>query len=338
MRQYLDQESSTGHGLSREVVSQVALSNSPNSEECRQVPADGRVQGSAGLRAPPPYRPISAMLAIAPTVSVIIPAMNEAANLPRVFGTLPVWIDEVVLADGHSVDDTVAVTQALYPKAKVVTQPGHGKGDALQAGFAAATGDILVTIDADGSTDGAEIIRFVGALVAGADFAKGSRFSSSGGSDDITSVRRYGNRLLSVLVNRMFGTPFTGLCYGCNAFGARHLDAIDLSSCPGFEVETLMTIRAAKAGLTIYEVPSHEYPRISGASNPHAVRDGWRILKVIVRERLGGFRKRGSRGLAATAPVLVTPGVVAETPSDQAVCPGTAASPPCPTARSWPHS
>src|SRR5215471_14620943 len=112
------------------------------------------------------YRPISAALAIAPTVSVIIPARDEAANLPYVFGTLPPWVDEVVLVDGHSVDDTVAVTRALCPQARVVSQPGKGKGDALRAGFTAATGDILVTIDADGSTDGAELIRFVCALVA----------------------------------------------------------------------------------------------------------------------------------------------------------------------------
>src|SRR5215472_11941186 len=129
------------------------------------------------------YRPISASLAIAPSVSVVIPAKNEAANLPHVFGTLPPWVNEVVLVDGHSVDDTVAVTRALCPRAKIVTQPGGGKGDALRAGFAATTGDIIVTIDADGSTDGQEMIRFVCALVAGADFAKGSRFTGSGGTD-----------------------------------------------------------------------------------------------------------------------------------------------------------
>ena len=246
-----------------------------------------------------PYRPISETLAIAPSVSVIIPARNEAANLAHVFATLPPWVDEVILVDGHSVDDTVAVTRALYPKAKVVAQPGKGKGDALQAGFAAATGEIIVMIDADGSTDGREMIRFVGALLAGADFAKGSRFSSSGGSDDITGVRRYGNWLLSFLVNRMFGTRFTDLCYGYNAFWARHLDAIELSNGPGFEVETLMNIRAAKAGLKIYEVPSYEWPRIFGESNLRAVRDGWRILMVIMREWLRDMRKRGPRRLTA---------------------------------------
>jgi RNA polymerase sigma factor (sigma-70 family) len=265
----------------------------------RRPHPQGDGENTIAVRRGAPYRPISASLAIAPTVSVIIPARNEAANLPHVFATLPPWIDEIILVDGHSVDDTVAVARAQCPTAKVVTQPGRGKGDALQAGFAAATGDILVTIDADGSTDGAEIIRFVSALVSGADYAKGSRFSSSGGSDDITGVRRYGNRLLSVLVNWMFGTHFTDLCYGYNAFWARHLDAIEVSNCPGFEVETLMNIRAAKAGLRIHEVPSHESPRIFGASNLHAIRDGWRILRLILRERLNGARRR-DQGRTAT--------------------------------------
>jgi len=272
----------------------------------------GAANGSAGAHASPPYRPISGSLAIAPTVSVIIPAKNEAANLPHVLDTLPTWTNEIVLVDGHSIDDTVAVTQTLCPEAKVITQPGRGKGDALQAGFAAATGDILVMIDADGSTDGAEIIRFVSALVAGADFAKGSRFSSGGGSDDITGLRRYGNRLLSALVNRMFGTHFTDLCYGYNAFWARHLDALEVSGCSGFEVETLMSIRAVKADLKIYEVPSHECPRIFGASNLHAVRDGWRILKIIVREWLSGMRKSGSRRLAAQVTAPIALGAMAE--------------------------
>jgi glycosyltransferase involved in cell wall biosynthesis len=262
-------------------------------------------ENPAEVRTLLPYRPISAGLAIVPTVSVIIPARNEAANLPHVFSTLPPWVDEIVLVDGHSLDDTIAVTRALCPRAKVIEQTGRGKGDALLAGFAAATCDIIVTIDADGSTDGAEIIHFVGALVAGADFAKGSRFSGSGGSDDITGVRRYGNRLLSIMVNLMFGTQFTDLCYGYNAFWARHLDAMDID-CAGFEVETMMNIRAAKAGLKIHEVPSHERCRIFGASNLSAARDGWRILKVILQERFSGI-ERGPVGLPVPVPAAARP-------------------------------
>jgi len=266
----------------------MVLSNARETQDDRPGQLNGKAENSAEVRTIPPYRSITPALAIASTVSVIIPARNEAANLPHVFRTLPPWLDEIILVDGHSVDETVAVTRALCPTAKVIAQSGRGKGDALLAGFAAATGDIIVTIDADGSTDGAEMVRFVGALVAGADFAKGSRFSGSGGSDDITGVRRYGNRLLSIMVNRMFGTQFTDLCYGYNAFWACHLDALKVR-CDGFEVETLMNIRAAKVGLKIYEVPSYERSRLFGESNLSAIRDGWRILKVILREKFGGI-------------------------------------------------
>jgi glycosyltransferase involved in cell wall biosynthesis len=246
------------------------------------------IDNPASVRTMLPYRPVSADLAIAPSVSVVIPARNEAANLPHVFRSLPPWVDEIVIVDGHSVDDTAAVIRALCPQARVIAQSGRGKGDALLVGFTAATGDIIVAMDADGSTDGAEIIQFVGALVAGADFAKGSRFSGSGGSEDITAGRRYGNRMLSMLVNRMFRTQFTDLCYGYNAFWARHLSALRID-CVGFEIETLMNIRAAKAGLRIQEIPSFERPRLHGESNLSAVRDGWRILRVILREKFVRF-------------------------------------------------
>ncbi|WP_327090113.1 glycosyltransferase family 2 protein [Nonomuraea sp. NBC_01738] len=246
---------------------------------------NGKVQ-VAPLRSMPPlerFTPVTPHLAISPTVSVVVPAMNEAENLPHVFATLPQWIDEIVLVDGNSVDDTVNVARRLRPNVKIVTQTGKGKGDALAAGFAACTGDIIVMIDADGSTDGHEIITFVGALVTGADFVKGSRYAAGGGSDDLTFSRRFGNKVLTGLVNVMYGTQYTDLCYGYNAFWARHLDVLDLD-CDGFEVETLMNVRAAKAGLKIHEVPSHERNRIHGESNLRAIRDGMRVLKTILRE------------------------------------------------------
>jgi glycosyltransferase involved in cell wall biosynthesis len=234
------------------------------------------------------YRPVGAAFAIAPTVSVVIPVKNEARNLPIVFRSVPGWVDEVVLVDGHSVDDTVAVARQCRPDIKIVQQTGTGKGDALLAGFAACTSDIIVMIDGDGSTDGGEIISFVAALVAGADFAKGSRFSSSGGSDDINLARRLGNRVLCGMVNLAFSTRYTDLCYGYNAFWSRHLPALGLD-CNGFEIETMMNIRAAKAGLRIQEIPSHEFRRVHGVSNLRVVFDGWRILNVIVTE---AFRRR----------------------------------------------
>lgn len=247
------------------------------------------------------YRPVDEQFAIAAAVSVVIPCKNEARNLPIVFETLPDWISEVVLVDGQSVDDTVAVAKECYPEIKIVHQVGAGKGDALRAGFAACTGDIIVMIDGDGSTDGNEIVRFVAALLAGADYAKGSRFASSGGSDDITWHRRLGNRVLCGMVNVAMGTRYTDLCYGYNAFWSRVLPDLHLD-CLGFEVETMMNIRAARAGLRVQEIPSHEKCRVHGTSNLRVVFDGWRIFKVIAAETLANRRSQPRTRRVATAP------------------------------------
>ncbi|MEU8891792.1 glycosyltransferase family 2 protein [Streptomyces sp. NPDC048442] len=246
------------------------------------------------------YRPISSHLAITVPVSVVIPAMNEAENLPYVFKTLPEWIHEVVLVDGNSTDDTVQVARDLWPDVKVVRQTGKGKGDALITGFAACTGDIIVMVDADGSADGHEIVSYVSALVSGADFAKGSRFANGGGTDDMTPIRKLGNWVLCTVVNAKFGARYTDLCYGYNAFWRHCLDKIDLD-CTGFEVETLMNIRVVKAGLRVQEIPSHEFERIHGVSNLSAVRDGLRVLRVILKEH-GKRHGRRHAALPVVAP------------------------------------
>jgi glycosyltransferase involved in cell wall biosynthesis len=248
---------------------------------------------------------------MAPTISVVIPARNEAANLPAVIARLPGELFEVILVDGNSTDGTVEVARELIPSVRVFRQEGRGKGAALAMGFAAARGDIIVMLDADGSADAAEIPRFVAALVAGADFVKGSRFAQGGGSSDITTVRRLGNRVLCGMVNRAYGMNYTDLCYGYNAFWADCLPVLQQpwpasplpvsSPAPfgtGFEVETTMNIRAAKAGLTVWEVPSFERPRISGQSNLNAVRDGLRILRAIWDESPGRALRRDRAVLA----------------------------------------
>jgi len=224
-----------------------------------------------------------------PRVTAVIPAMNEAENLPHVFARLPKIIDEVILVDGHSKDDTVAVARRLRPDVRVVTQTHRGKGNALACGFAVATGDIIVMLDADGSTDPAEIPAFVDALIEGADFAKGSRYMSGGGSEDLTFARRLGNTFLTGTVNTLFRVDYTDLCYGFMAFWRRCLPQLNVD-CTGFEVETLLTLRAARSDLAIAEVPSVERDRIHGESNLRPVRDGLRIMRTILRERFKGDR------------------------------------------------
>ncbi|HEX6391149.1 MAG TPA: glycosyltransferase family 2 protein [Solirubrobacteraceae bacterium] len=218
-------------------------------------------------------------------ISAVIPTMNEADNLPHVLTRIPASVDEIIIVDGHSTDDTIGVARGWCPDARIVLQNGKGKGNALACGFAAASGDIIVMLDADGSTDPAEIPEFVAALIEGADFAKGSRFARGGGSTDITPLRRAGNSVLNATVNALFGTHYTDLCYGYNAFWRHCLDHMHVT-CDGFEVETVINVRVARSGLTVREVPSVEHERLHGESKLHVVRDGTRVLKTIVRERL----------------------------------------------------
>jgi glycosyltransferase involved in cell wall biosynthesis len=228
----------------------------------------------------------------------VIPARNEALNLPYVLDALPAGLHEVILVDGHSVDGTVEVARQIRPDIKIVHQGRQGKGNALACGFAEVTGDIIVMLDADGSADPDEIATFVAALGSGADFAKGTRFSKGGGSHDITRLRRLGNAALYGLVNRLFGTDYTDLCYGYNAFRAFLLPVLDLPPVhspgasadamqwgDGFEIETLINVRMAHAGVSITEVGSTERARLHGVSNLRAFPDGLRVLRTVLAER-----------------------------------------------------
>lgn len=235
---------------------------------------------------------------VPPRVSVVVPALNEAENLEHVLPALPDGLFEVILVDGASVDSTVETAKRIRPDVRVIRQTRCGKGNALACGFAACRGDIIVMLDADGSADPGEIPRFVEALVGGADFAKVSRCLGGGGIAHITRIRSWGNRCLSFLVNRLCKSGYTDLCYGYNAFwAAACLPVLDLDweSPPpasadgrlwgdGFEIETLINIRVAEAGLKVAEVPSYELPRLHGVSNLNAPKDGLRVLRTILSE------------------------------------------------------
>lgn len=243
-----------------------------------------------------------------PSVSVVIPTKNEARNLPWVFARLPIGLAEVIVVDANSTDGTVDVARRLRPDVRVVEQSRTGKGNALACGIAVARGDVIVTLDADGSADPAEILPFVAALTSGADFAKGSRFRRGGGSTDITRFRRLGNAVLCGFVNSSFETEYTDLCYGFNAFWSHCVPHLALPAVAGadavfgdgFEIETLINLRAAMSPLSVVEVPSFELPRRHGSSNLNAVRDGFRVLRMILRER--SLNRRGALAPASVIP------------------------------------
>ena len=246
-------------------------------------------------------------------VSLVIPTLNEGRNIGFVLEHVPDRVDEIIIVDGHSTDDTIAAARAVRPDVVIVQQVGAGKGSALRAGFAAATGDIIVMMDADGSMDPAEILSYVYAIEAGYEFVKGSRAIKGGGSEDLTLIRRFGNFALTSAVNVLFLVPFSDLCYGFVGFRKDRLDDLALMS-RGFEFETEIAIRAIKVGLRIAEVPeqrkqstlwnvqperlprwqaraAHDHPGASGQPSP----PGRRLLSSGgLRAQRQGHRRKPS--------------------------------------------
>jgi hypothetical protein len=218
-----------------------------------------------------------------PTVSLVIPTMNEARNVADVLDRLPAMVTEVVLVDASS-DVTKLMARTYRPDIRIIEEPAPGKGNALRAGLAAARGDVLVAMDADGSMSPEEIPRFVHPLAHGFDFTKGSRFMAGGGSLDITPIRRLGNKALVEAANMLLGVRYTDLCYGFFALRRIFLESLDLRS-TGFEIETEIIVRAQLVGLRIAEVPSVELPRRNGESNLRTIRDGTRVLRTLLLER-----------------------------------------------------
>ena len=249
---------------------------------------DGRAGRRAGDRptGPGPMRRIQDRTVTRHTVSLIIPARNEARNIPWVFERIPRCVDEVILVDGDSSDATLRMAAQSLPTVRSVPQRGTGKGSALRTGFRAATGEYVVMMDADGSMSPEEIPHYLHFLEHGYDFVKGSRFVAGGGSLDLTLIRSLGNRALLAVVNQLYRTRLTDLCYGYCAFRRSFLDELDLRA-TGFEIEAEMIAHALRSGMRIAEVPSLELPRRSGRSNLHAVADGRRVLRTLLAERPG---------------------------------------------------
>lgn len=219
-------------------------------------------------------------------VTVIIPTLNEEESIAGVIRELnQIGCRNILIIDGNSRDRTIEVAKEFG--VNVIPQNGRGKGDALRQAFNhdGLDGDVVVMMDADGSMNPKEILLFVEALDSGADLVKGSRFLRYGYSEDMTLIRRIGNRFFVFLVNRFWSADYTDLCYG---FAAFRKDAIK-KLCPylksrNFEIETEVFIKAKKLGLKVVEAPSIEFRRKHGKSNLSTFRDGFRILITIVEE------------------------------------------------------
>jgi glycosyltransferase involved in cell wall biosynthesis len=232
------------------------------------------------------------------TVSVVIPTLDEAGNIEAVLRRLDRF-DDVIIVDGLSKDGTVEVARRARPDVRVIEQAPRGKGAALRAGFAAATGDVIVMLDADGSMDPDEADVFLAMINLGFDMVKGSRLAVGGGSHDLTVIRWLGNAALTKLANALFRTNWTDLCYGYVVFRRSCLPRLALTA-DGFEIESQILGHAAIAGLRIAEIPSIEFPRQYGESHLNARRDGIRVLRAMLTAR---FAPRARRAATTLRPI-----------------------------------
>jgi hypothetical protein len=236
-----------------------------------------------------------------PSVSVVIPTLNEEANIGWVLQRMPAWVEEVIIVDGGSKDRTIEVAKAMRPDVVVVTDRRKGKGIALRTGFETATHEVIVMIDADGSMDPEEIESYVRAVDAGYDLVKGSRACPGGGSTDLTPTRQLGNFCLRGMVNLLYSADFTELCYGYMALRRSSVPAMDLTA-DGFEIETQIVVNSLRRGLRIAEIPSHEAERLNGVSHLHPVRDGLRVLSTILHARFSRLTPKASPATPTLAP------------------------------------
>jgi glycosyltransferase involved in cell wall biosynthesis len=232
------------------------------------------------------------------SVSLIIPAMNESTTLTSIIDSVPEYVDEIIVIDGRSKDNTFEIASNHPRVNKVLRQRSRGKGAALSLGFAVATCDLVAIIDADGSMDPAELKDFLN-MFPQAEIVKGSRSKKLGGtSADLTVFRDLGNRVLTKLCNFWFKENWTDLAYGYAVVDRKALGKLGLSSYDemgsvfghksygqGFEIEALIFCRSSKWGFRVLEVASAEHRRISGSSNLRAIRDGFRVLSAIIIEK-----------------------------------------------------
>ena len=222
-------------------------------------------------------------------ISVVIPTLNEEKNLPLFIPHIPEYVDEIIIVDGNSKDNTVNVAKEMLPEAKILYQQGKGRGDAVKYGAKFVSGDYFVILDADASDDPRDIDKMCEKMNEGYDIIKGSRSMVGGSSDDETWLRTTGAGFLQFLVNSLWRTKYTDVCYGLIMLNTNKFHDLSIKS-NGFEFEWELAIKGAKKKYKVSEVPSHENDRAYGVSKLHPFRLGFKILGLISKEYYNDIR------------------------------------------------
>jgi glycosyltransferase involved in cell wall biosynthesis len=227
------------------------------------------------------------MSAPAPSVTVLVAAYNEAPVIGTVVRAARRAVPggEVLVVDDGSTDGTDRAAGDAGARVLRLRANG-GKGSAIRRGLTEARGDVIVLIDGDGQDDPTEIPRLVEALRPDVDLVVGSRFIGRFEPGAITPMNRWGNRFLTSVINRLFGTRLTDTQAGFKALRAETLRRVNLRA-RRFDIEVDVLLGVLRAGGRVVEVPVRRAPRQHGASRLNSLRDGVRILRRILALRLG---------------------------------------------------
>ncbi|NVB41288.1 glycosyltransferase family 2 protein [Pseudenhygromyxa sp. WMMC2535] len=225
-------------------------------------------------------------------LSVIIPAYREEQAIAEVVRGVkthaPALLEVIVVDDGS--DDGTAAAAASAGAEVLAFSRNRGKAAALQRGIDAARGEVILVMDGDGQDDPRDIPRLLDALTDGVDWVIGSRFMGSFEPGAITAINRLGTLALRGVANGLFGLAITDPIAGFRAFRAEALRSIDVQAF-GYEVEVDVLLALQAAGARVVEVPVTRHPRSGGVSKLGSIRDGTRILAVLLRHRLGVGRR-----------------------------------------------
>lgn len=217
--------------------------------------------------------------------SLIIPALNEEGCIGKTIVEIPRnFIDEIIVIDGHSTDNTInEAKEVLGPNDRVIIQKRKGWGAALREAFELASGEIVIVMDADGSQNPKDITSLLERLDSETKFAMASRYKAGGKSEDDTLIRGFGNWLFTKLTNLIHGTGVTDVLYFFFAIHRKNIAKLNLQSA-GYEICIELMVKVKQAGLQIEEVPVTERPRLQGESKVNAFWDGLRILRAILHK------------------------------------------------------
>jgi SAM-dependent methyltransferase len=226
-------------------------------------------------------------------VSVIVPARNEAGNIEDILKRVPHMGagTEIIFVEGHSTDDTPRVIRSLLPrypqlKGRMLTQDGKGKGDAVRKGFASASGEMLMILDADLTVPPEDLARFYDALAAGkGEFINGVRLVYPMQKQAMRFFNFLGNKFFSLAFTYLLGQPVKDTLCGTKALFKWDYERIAASRATFGEFDPFgdydLLFGAARLGLKIVDLPVRYGERTYGKTNIQRWRHGWLLLKMV---------------------------------------------------------